>query len=126
MKNNFQLNSRRFMHKIIAMLLLALAIGFVSCNGSKHSEGTSTDQFPVVKDQEGSSYTNAVFITEKTESKGVDAEYKWLREHYPGYKLNKQSLGHSGGKPYDLMYIKTSSGEEKIIYFDISNFFGNL
>jgi hypothetical protein len=126
MRNNSLFNSRRYMHKIFTFLLLALAFGFVSCNGSKHSVGTSTDQFPVVKDQEGTSYENAVFITEKTESKGVDAEYKWLSQHYPGYKLKKQSLGHNGGKPYDLMDIKTSSGEEKTIYFDISNFFGNL
>ena len=126
MKLNLPSNSFGVMHNIFIMLLLALAIGFVSCNGSKHTQKTSTGQFPVVKDQDGSSYENAIFITEKTESSGVAAEYKWLREHYPGYKLKKQELDHSGGKPYDLMYIKTSSGEEKIIYFDISNFFGNL
>jgi hypothetical protein len=126
MKSKSLFKTKRFMRKIFTMLLLALAIGFISCNGSKHSQKTSTDQFPVVKDLEGTSFENAVFITEKTESKGVAAEYKWLSQHYPGYKLKKQSLGHNGGKPYDLMNIKTSSGKEKIIYFDISNFFGNL
>jgi len=74
----------------------------------------------------GSAYSNAIFIEEKTEQKGVDAEYVWLGNHYPGYKVKSQSLNYNEGKPYDIINITTADGKSKSIYFDISNFFGKF
>lgn len=74
--------------------------------------------------QDGSSYEKAVVIKEKNESKGVAAEYAWLREHYPGYKSKGQSLNHKDKKAYDIITIVTRDGDEKQVYFDISGFFG--
>ena len=63
---------------------------------------------------------------EKNESTGVDAEYLWLKKNYPGYKLKQQSLNFHNKKPYDILSIETKEGEEKEIYFDISNFYGKF
>jgi hypothetical protein len=67
-----------------------------------------------------------VVIREKTESKGVDAEYTWLRKQYPGYRFQGQSLKGSGKKNYDVIDIQTAEGKPLSIYFDISNFFGKF
>jgi len=81
---------------------------------------------PPVEGADGSSYEKAIVIQEKSETPGVNAEYKWIAEHYPGYSRGMQSLNFYNKKPYDIITIKTKDGEEKKIYFDISNFFGKF
>ncbi|MCC6685345.1 MAG: hypothetical protein IT247_09780 [Bacteroidia bacterium] len=108
----------------IALFLFCLMLGAASCK-TAHS-GASTNMISGNDAQDGSSYARAVVINEKSESKGVDAEYVWLRLHYPGCKVEKQSLVFENKKPYDLLYIITREGEKKTVYFDISNFFGKF
>lgn len=74
----------------------------------------------------GLSFNTAILIQETTESKGVNAEYAWLKTNYPGYKTKSQSLITHDKKPYDIITIITQAGEELKIYFNISNFFGKL
>jgi predicted Zn-dependent protease len=75
---------------------------------------------------DGSSYEKAIVIEEKSEKKGVDAEYAWLRQNYPGCRVGKQALNFKDKKPYDILTITTAEGETRQIYFDISNFFGKF
>jgi hypothetical protein len=75
-------------------------------------------------DRDGLSFAKAVIIEEKTEGKGVDAEYNWLAQHYPGYKTVSQRLTANNGSNYDIIKIKTRNGDEVDVYFDIDNFFG--
>ena len=99
-------------------LLIAL-IGLVAaCNSSKHSIASSN--------QNGSSFETAIVIQETHETPGVRVEYKWIADHYPGYKTKMQALQNKNGKSYDVLTIVTSDGAEKVIYFDISNFFGKF
>jgi hypothetical protein len=51
-------------------------------------------------------------------------EGQWLAERYPGYKETLQSLTSHDGKAYDLIEIVTADGVKKVIYFDITSFFG--
>jgi hypothetical protein len=74
----------------------------------------------------GSSYEKAIVIKEKTEQSGVDAEYAWLKENYPEYRMGSQSLNFKDGKPYDILSITTNSGKSIQVYFDISNFYGKF
>ncbi len=75
---------------------------------------------------DGSSFEKAVVINAASEMKGVPAENEWLNSHYPGHKLKSQKLAMHNDKSYDLLTIITAKGEEKTIYFDISNFFGKF
>lgn len=114
------------MKKIALIPLIVLAM---ACHSSKHTTTTpvgSAGQSSATGTQDGSSYENAVVIQEKREGPGVDAEYKWIREHYPGSKTGSQALVFKNGKPYDILSIKTADGAEKKIYFDISNYFGKF
>ncbi|OPX17768.1 hypothetical protein BXT86_04765 [candidate division WOR-3 bacterium 4484_100] len=72
----------------------------------------------------GSSFENAVKINADNSFEGIKAEYDWLEEHFPGYKFKEQALMIYQGKPYDCLTIITKDGVEKMIYFDISSFFG--
>ena len=113
------------MKKITLIPLIVLA---VACHSSKHVTTTpsgSTEQSSSSGAREGSSYENAIVIREKHEGPGVDAEYKWIRQQYPGSTVKSQALTNKNGKPYDILTIQTADGTEKKIYFDISNFFGN-
>ncbi|MBI3510861.1 MAG: hypothetical protein HY064_09355 [Bacteroidetes bacterium] len=74
----------------------------------------------------GLTYDDAVVIDATKESDGTTAEYDWLKVHYPGYALIKQTLVYNNNKPYDKMDIRTADGEKKTIYFDISAFFGKF
>lgn len=109
------------MKKAIMILLTVLA---VACSSSKHSTATTSPGASGGATDEGTSYANAIVIKEKSEGKGVDAEYKWIREHYPKSRVKKQALVHENGKPYDILTIVTAEGQELPVYFDISNYFG--
>ena len=114
------------MKKTFFLSLLAVLI--LSCSTTKKVSENIKDQnnTSIESKIEGSLFENAIVIKEKSEHKGVDAEYAWLREHYPGYKLKGQSLLFHNDKPYDLIEIITADGTEVGIYFDISNFYGKF
>ena len=114
----------RFTH-----LVLAFAMLVSSCSTTKKSTSNSqTVNSSTVSNPEadGSSFEKAIIINKKNETDGVAEEYKWLREHYPGYTFRSQSLNYKDKRSYDILKIKTQSGEEKSIYFDITNFFGKF
>lgn len=75
---------------------------------------------------DGSDYTKAIVISANNESAGVAKEYEWLKTNYPGSQVISQGLGEKNGKPFDVFKIKTASGEEKSVYFDISRYFGKF
>lgn len=75
---------------------------------------------------DGSSFEKAIFITETHESTGVDAEYAWIRDKYPGYHTRGQAMAYHDKKPYDIIHITTADGDDKDVYFDISNYYGKF
>ncbi len=76
--------------------------------------------------EEGLSVNNAVIITETTELKGLNAEYKWIKEHFVNYKLKMQTLSIVNDKPYDIITILQTDGKELKIYFNIESFYGKF
>ena len=113
--------------KNLVMLLILVTL-VASCSTMKKSSDNTTGKAGsgLAVAQDGSSYEKAVIIQEKSELTGVDAEYSWLKKYYPGYKVKSQAVTNYKNKPYDILTIITSSGEQKVIYFDISNFYGHF
>jgi len=110
------------MKKLVSVALTLLTI---ACSPGRHSTMPSgTQQISSSSTQDGSTYENAVIIKERSETAGISAEYKWIREHYPGSKNKMQALEKVNHKSYDVLTIETADGVEKKIYFDISKFFG--
>ena len=118
-------------------ILFAMLVISISCAGCAHSKkissssdssattANSTGDSPTSSEaKDGSSYEKAIFIEEKSETKGVHAEYEWIKKNYPGSKVMGQSLSYKDKKPYDVIHIETAAGDKKDIYFDISGFYG--
>ena len=78
----------------------------------------------------GSSEDNAIIIKSTSKSKyGINAEYIYIKmnhgERGNDWDLISQALGGNDRKKYDILTIKDlKTNEEKIYYFDITNFFG--
>lgn len=70
----------------------------------------------------GTSYSNAVLLQVKTERAGMDEEYRWLRNLYPGYGMVRRSRVKRSSRSYDIIRIKTRDGVLKDIYFDATSF----
>ena len=68
----------------------------------------------------GSSAAQAVIVD------SVAAEYAWMRRHCPGFRLQQQVLQRINGKPHDVHILRNDDGEERTIYFDISEFYGKV
>ena len=75
---------------------------------------------------DGSSIENAVIIKAPDNFIGVRVEYAWIKKNCPGWQLERQSAFKSGNKIYDKMDFRTPDGRQKIIYFDITDFYGKL
>lgn len=110
------------------VLFAFVVVFFVSCSTTKNNGTiTETQQSSVVKIiNDGSSYEKAIIIKAKDEMSGVSKVYSKLKEMYPGFKLISQGSGSKNGKHYDTMKIMTSNGEEKLVYFDITSFYGKF
>ncbi len=114
------------MRKIILLFLL-FSIVFASCSSTKKSQSISgthatyPQSVPKSTD-DGLSYQTAIVITEKTETKGIDAEYKWIKDHYSDCTIEGQALVNHDKKPYDVITITFSDGKELPLYFDIFQF----
>jgi len=75
---------------------------------------------------DGSSFEKAVVIHGANELTGVDAEYDYLAQHYPGYHRGKQSLSFHGKRHFDVLEFTTAGGKKRTIHFDITEFFGKF
>jgi hypothetical protein len=52
---------------------------------------------------------------------GVSSEYAWISDVYPGARVVEQALtAWENGKRYDILTIKTKSGESLELWFDIT------
>ena len=108
----------------VFVYLFAISLLATSCASHKKAVQANVAAASVTAD--GSSFEKAIFIKETSEGAGVDAEYAWIRDKYPGSKVNGQALVNHHDKPYDIIHITTSDGTNTDVYFDISNFYGKF
>lgn len=118
------------MKKIISSVFIALAC----LSSSAYAEGISLHQNCTVaaENRDGSSIGQAIIIKYIGDySKSIAQEYEYLSGKFgvqgKDWKLIKQSLLHENGRSYDKMDIQLMPlGEEKTLYFDITEPFGFL
>ena len=75
---------------------------------------------------DGSSCAQAVVVHATNEMAGVRAEYGWIADKYPGYERGAQALIQCNDRPADKIHVRTADGRELELFFDISQYFGNL
>ena len=78
---------------------------------------------------DGSSMAEAIVIRGvQSEPEAVAAEYDYIARAYgPDCMRDRQSLGHEGGRWYDILEIVLPGGSRLTLYFDITEqFLGDL
>lgn len=120
------LNNNPGIMKIISLLFLLIFL-FGSCSSPKKAPAKAS---PTVTRADllngGTSFSNAVVLKVTTEKDGIDEEYRWLRNLYPGYTLVRRSKVKRSPRHYDIIRIRTKEGHLKDIYFDSTSFAGRL
>jgi hypothetical protein len=71
----------------------------------------------------GRAMDSAIVISADTSSEGLAAEYSVLRERFPGWGLNGQSLRGEGSRYFDVFTL-SKNGDTIEVWFDITSFFG--
>lgn len=91
-------------------------IGFVICLMIMTSCSASKNM--VSAERDGSSFEKAIVV------QSVAAEYEYVRMACSDCQLLGQSLAFDKKKPYDILRLKKSNGDDISYYFDISKFYG--
>ncbi|RXJ50663.1 hypothetical protein [Gelidibacter gilvus] len=78
---------------------------------------SSTKNIGIIQ-RDGSSFEKAIIV------KSVSEEYDYVRKVCADCQLLGQSLVFEKKKPYDILQLTKSNGEDISYYFDISKFFG--
>ncbi len=110
----------------VALGLVLLATGCAGGTPSPAAPAAPAGGDGLYSGGDGLSCESAVVVHASDTLAGVQAEYAWVRAHYPGYQKGGQALTECGDKPADRLDIRTADGKEVSLYFDISNFFGKL
>ena len=109
------------MRRPVALLLLLLA----ACGSPPRTTPEPVESPSVADaDRDGSTCERAVVIKASDEKAGVAAEYAWLRNHFPGYRMGSQSVRGDNGRMYDVLDFMTRDSEAKSVCFDITAFYG--
>jgi len=108
----------------ITTFLLILGPILAACSSPKKAPARKAP--PAISREDilrgGTSYGNPVVIGVKTERVGLDEEYKWLSNTYPGYTVIKRRHEKKSPKHYDIIRIRTKQGQVKDVYFDSTSF----
>jgi len=76
----------------------------------------------------GKSIEDAINVNAEYSEEGIALEYEWIDKVWGirdiDWTLINQELLHHGGKHFDILYIEFPNKETRVIYFDISKFYG--
>ena len=94
----------------------------ISAKETRHHVAQTTVQKTIKAD--GSSIERAIVIIENDTTRGIAAEYSWIEEHMPEYRVVGQALLEKNDSVYDRIDVQNEAGDIRSIYFDIKSFFG--
>lgn len=79
---------------------------------------------PGLQIEEGSTAQAAVLVDAATERAGIAWENEWIYRHYGRFRKKNVALANQEGRKLDVITVELADHSEKILYFDITNFFG--
>ena len=80
--------------------------------------------FPATQVEEGSSPESAVLVDATTERAGIAWENDWIYRHYGRFRKKNVALAGQESRKLDVITVELADHSEKVLYFDITNFFG--
>ena len=110
---------------LLATLTSVLFVSMpISAKETRHHVAQTTVQKTIKAD--GSSIERAIVIIENDTTRGIAAEYSWIEEHMPEYRVVGQALLKKNDSVYDRIDVQNEAGDIRSIYFDIKSFFGMI
>ena len=110
---------------LLATLTSVLFVSMpISAKETRHHVAQTTVQKTIKAD--GSSIERAIVIIENDTTRGIAAEYSWIEEHMPEYRVVGQALLKKNDSVYDRIDVQNEAGDIRSIYFDIKGFFGMI
>jgi hypothetical protein len=79
---------------------------------------------PATQVEEGSSAQAAVLVEATDERAGIAWENDWIYRHYGRFRKKTVALAGEEGRRLDVITVELADHSEKVLYFDITNFFG--
>jgi len=108
---------------LLATLTSVLFVSMpISAKETRHHVAQTTVQKTIKAD--GSSIERAIVIIENDTTRGIAAEYSWIEEHMPEYRVVGQALLKKNDSVYDRIDVQNEAGDIRSVYFDIKSFFG--
>ncbi|MCE9548104.1 MAG: DUF4919 domain-containing protein [Planctomycetia bacterium] len=89
-------------------------LDFLFRRGRGVSQGSASDG----STPDGCTPENAIVV------QSIAEEYQWMQRHLPGYRPVSQALSDFSGTPMDVLTWANARGQQRVVYFDISAFFG--
>lgn len=109
------------------MLLIVVAIG-CSTAPAPPLPGARPPATPVPAAspgvEEGASLEAAVMVPARTEQEGIEWENRWISDRYGRFRKKTVALASRDGRRYDVITVELADHTEKVLYFDITDFFG--
>ena len=110
---------------LLATLTSVLFVSMpISAKETRHHVAQTTVQKTIKAD--GSSIERAIVIIENDTTRGIAAEYSWIEEHMPEYRVVGQALLKKNDSVYDRIDVQNEAGDIRSSYFDIKSFFGMI
>ena len=110
---------------LLATLTSVLFVSMpISAKETRHHVAQTTVQKTIKA--VGSSIERAIVIIENDTTRGIAAEYSWIEEHMPEYRVVGQALLKKNDSVYDRIDVQNEAGDIRSIYFDIKSFFGMI
>lgn len=100
-----------------AVVVVLIVVAFL---GERKQRREAIRRFDENRGRDGATPETAIIV------ESIGEEYDWMRTTYPGFEPAGQSLCEVGGKPYDVLTWRNAQGDERVVSFDISRFFGRL
>jgi len=95
---------------LIAVLLLA------ACTSAAPHEVSAS----ALVDHSGDSPATAIEVPAAAPDGGVEFENQWIYERYGRFRRTAGGTGSAEGRRYDVVKIELANGEQKSVYFDIT------
>jgi hypothetical protein len=73
---------------------------------------------------EGESLEAAVLVPADNEEDGIAWENNWIYEHHGRFRRRSGGLASLNGRRYDVLTVELSDHTERVLYFDITDFYG--
>ena len=73
---------------------------------------------------DGSSFENAIIISDCDHMEGIKQEYIEVRKRFGNYGLIRQNLMEYNNRKIDKLELRLEGGRQIDVYFDITEFFG--